>query len=121
MSQALARRAEFHLRMRGMTGSEEACAAAARAYRVYHHKTESVDGDYLVDHSIIMYLIGASPEAPAAAEVRERCAELTAATDPAGDFVTFYAKNVTAAELANSVAGHVKRWVWPVEEATAAV
>jgi protein SCO1/2 len=35
--------------------------------RVYFHKTGDSDTDYLVDHSIIMYLI-----------------------DPAGDFVTFY-------------------------------
>lgn len=37
------------------------------ACRVYFHKTGDSDTDYLVDHSIIMYLI-----------------------DPAGDFVTFY-------------------------------
>jgi hypothetical protein len=37
--------------------------------RVYFHKTGESDTDYLVDHSIIMYLI-----------------------DPAGDFVTFYGK-----------------------------
>jgi cytochrome oxidase Cu insertion factor (SCO1/SenC/PrrC family) len=36
---------------------------------VYFHKTGDSDTDYLVDHSIIMYLI-----------------------DPAGDFVTFYGK-----------------------------
>jgi len=87
-------RAEFHPRMRGMTGSEEACAAAARAFRVYHHRTEEVDGDYLVDHSIIMYLL-----------------------DPDGDFVTFFGKNVTADELAQRVGEHVRKWVWPVEAA----
>lgn len=37
------------------------------AARVYFHKTGDSDTDYLVDHSIIMYLI-----------------------DPAGEFVTFY-------------------------------
>ncbi len=49
--------AEFHPRLIGLTGSKEACAAAARAFRVYYHKTDDTD-DYLVDHSIIMYLIG---------------------------------------------------------------
>ncbi len=44
--------------MIGLTGSEEACSAAARAFRVYHHKTDETK-DYLVDHSIIMYLLGA--------------------------------------------------------------
>jgi protein SCO1/2 len=58
-SRARARRAsEFHPRMIGLTGSREACSAAARAFRVYYHKTDETE-DYLVDHSIIMYLIGA--------------------------------------------------------------
>ena len=55
---ALTARAEFHPRLIGLTGSKEACAAAARAFRVYFHKTDETS-DYLVDHSIIMYLIGA--------------------------------------------------------------
>ena len=50
--------AEFHPRLIGLTGSKEACAAAARAFRVYFHKTDETS-DYLVDHSIIMYLVGA--------------------------------------------------------------
>ena len=50
---------EFHPRLIGLTGTKEACAAAARAFRVYYHKTDETK-DYLVDHSIIMYLIGAS-------------------------------------------------------------
>lgn len=45
---------------------------AARAYRVYYHKTNEEHGDYLVDHSIISYMI-----------------------DPNGDFLTFFGK-VTA-------------------------
>ena len=51
-------RAEFHPRLVGLTGTREACASAARAFRVYYHKTDETS-DYLVDHSIIMYLIGA--------------------------------------------------------------
>ena len=42
---------------------------AARAYRVYFHKTNEEKGDYLVDHSIIMYMI-----------------------DPNGDFLTFFGR-----------------------------
>ena len=49
---------EFHPRLIGLTGTKEACASAARAFRVYYHKTDDTT-DYLVDHSIIMYLIGA--------------------------------------------------------------
>ena len=48
---------KFHKRMVGLTGSVKECNAAARAYRVYHHKT-SQDADYLVDHSIIHYVVG---------------------------------------------------------------
>ena len=55
--------AEFHPRLIGLTGSKEACAAAARAFRVYYHKTDETS-DYLVDHSIIMYLIGARGRGP---------------------------------------------------------
>jgi cytochrome oxidase Cu insertion factor (SCO1/SenC/PrrC family) len=49
----------------GLTGTREACASAARAFRVYYHKTDETS-DYLVDHSIIMYLIGARARARAA-------------------------------------------------------
>ena len=49
---------EFHPRLIGLTGTPEACAVAARAFRVYHHTTGEAK-DYLVDHSIITYLLGA--------------------------------------------------------------
>jgi protein SCO1/2 len=54
--------------------------AAAKAYRVYYTKTNDDPQDYLVDHSIIMYLL-----------------------DPAGQFVAFYGKNYTAEELAAAI------------------
>lgn len=59
---------EFHPRLIGLTGTPEACAVAARAFRVYHHTTGEAK-DYLVDHSIITYLLGAclaSSSAPCA-------------------------------------------------------
>ena len=59
---------------------------AARKYRVYYTKTNDTE-DYLVDHSIIMYLV-----------------------DPDGKFVTFYGKNFTAEQLAKSVSQHVRQW-----------
>lgn len=59
---------------------------AARQYRVYYTKTNDEE-DYLVDHSIIMYLI-----------------------NPEGDFVTFYGKNFTAEQLAQSVSEHIASW-----------
>ncbi|KAK9807009.1 hypothetical protein WJX72_010700 [[Myrmecia] bisecta] len=71
---------EFHPRMIGLTGTMDQVKAAARAYRVYFTKTDDEGPDYLVDHSIIEYLI-----------------------DPKGEFVTFYGKNFTAKELAESM------------------
>ena len=60
--------------------------AAAKAYRVYYTKS-SEEEDYLVDHSIIMYLI-----------------------NPDGEFVTFYGKNFDAPMLAQSLQGHLASW-----------
>ena len=78
---------EFHPRLIGVTGSVEACKSAAKQYRVYYHKTGDEDGDdYLVDHSIIMYLV-----------------------DPNGEFVTFYGKNYEAAPMAEAILEQMKR------------
>ena len=79
---------EFHPRLLGLTGSVEACAAAARKFRVYYHRTDDT-ADYLVDHSIIMYLL-----------------------NPEGKFVAFYGKHVLAPELAAAISGHVATWPW---------
>ena len=59
---------------------------AARAYRVYFTKTDDSE-DYLVDHSIIMYLI-----------------------DPAGSFVSFYGKNYTEDQLIKAIGQQVSSW-----------
>lgn len=59
---------------------------AAKAYRVYFTKTDDTD-DYLVDHSIIMYLI-----------------------DPKGKFVSFYGKNYTADQLAAAISTQLDVW-----------
>ena len=59
--------------------------AAAKAYRVYYTKTTDDPKDYLVDHSIIMYLV-----------------------DPDGKFVAYYGKNYGAEELAAAIAKAVK-------------
>lgn len=58
----------------------------AKAYRVYFTKTDDTE-DYLVDHSIIMYLI-----------------------DPKGKFVSFYGKNYTAEQLAAAIGTQVESW-----------
>eukprot|EP00887_Chlorella_sp_A99_P007715 scaffold20.g7715.t1 len=80
---------EFHPRM---------VKEAAKAYRVYFNKTGDSADDYLVDHSIITYLL-----------------------DPEGKFVTFYGKNFTAEEMARSLGQHVRAWQtkhpgWPAKK-----
>ena len=82
--------AEFHPRMVGLTGSEAAVKEAARAYRVYYAKA-GVDptrpDDYLVDHSIITYLLA-----------------------PDAKFVTFYGRNVEAGPMTASIVERVREW-----------
>ena len=92
---------EFHPRMVGLTGTTDAVKEAAKAYRVYYTKATlgevtgaeggggagAADEDYLIDHSIITYLV-----------------------DPEGSFVTFYGKNYSDAEMGASLAGHVEKW-----------
>jgi len=95
---------EFHPRMLGLTGTVAQCRAAARAYRVYYARAATMSGgeeeekgvskketkpdeDYLIDHSIITYLI-----------------------DPRGKFVTFFGKNVGAEEMVESVLARVGEW-----------
>lgn len=46
----------FDPRIQGFTGSPEAVAAAAKAYRVYYAKVPTDDGGYTVDHSSAIYL-----------------------------------------------------------------
>ncbi len=55
--------ASFHPRLVGLTGSEEAVKAAAKAYRVYFAKAgETNSTDYLVDHSAFVYLMSREGE-----------------------------------------------------------
>jgi len=51
--------AAFHPRLVGLTGSGEEIAAAAKAYRVYYAKGPAdADGDYVMDHTSFVYLMG---------------------------------------------------------------
>jgi protein SCO1/2 len=51
--------ANFHPRLVALTGSNEAIATAARAYRIYFAKSKETAGqaDYLMDHSSIIFLM----------------------------------------------------------------
>jgi protein SCO1/2 len=47
----------FDPHLRGLTGSPEAIAAAAKEYRAYYKKVPLEDGDYTMDHSALVYLM----------------------------------------------------------------
>eukprot|EP00924_Labyrinthula_sp_SR-Ha-C_P003236 maker-scaffold_15-snap-gene-3.27-mRNA-1 protein AED:0.02 eAED:0.02 QI:85/1/1/1/1/1/2/50/263 len=52
---------DFHPRTVGLTGTPEQVGVACKAFRVYYNiadQDEELEDDYLVDHSIVMYLIG---------------------------------------------------------------
>jgi protein SCO1/2 len=65
-----------------LTGTPDMIKHVTRLYRVYFNQNvnQTSDEDYLVDHSIIHYLLG-----------------------PDGSFVDFYGKNFTAKEIADKI------------------
>jgi protein SCO1/2 len=73
---------DFHPRMLGLTGTPAQVARVAKAFRVYFAEVDHAPGedDYLVDHSIVMYLVG-----------------------PDGQFIDFYTQMSTASEIADRV------------------
>lgn len=78
---------EFHPNLIGLTGNPDEVRKAARAYRVYYMKTEEEGSDYLVDHSIMMYLMG-----------------------PKMDFVKNFGKNNDVDSLANGIIEAMKKY-----------
>lgn len=80
---------EFHPKLIGLTGPPELVKRVTRLFRVYYNegiRTSNADGeeDYLVDHSIIHYLMG-----------------------PNNEFVDFYGKNFTAEEITQKIVGKI--------------
>jgi protein SCO1 len=47
----------FDPHLRGLTGSTDATAAVAKAYRVYYKKVPTEGDDYTMDHTAIVYLM----------------------------------------------------------------
>ncbi|XP_065854803.1 protein SCO1 homolog 1, mitochondrial [Euphorbia lathyris] len=78
---------EFHPKLVGLTGNPEEIKKAARAYRVYYMKTAEEDSDYLVDHSIVMYLM-----------------------DPNMDFLKFFGKNNDVDSLTEGIIKEIKQY-----------
>lgn len=78
---------EFHPRLLGLTGTPEQIKKITRLFRVYFSKTNDTDDDYLIDHSIISYLV-----------------------DPEGNFVKFFGKNSSANDMSMEIKRFVDNW-----------
>ncbi|KAM0823462.1 hypothetical protein ACQ4PT_070857 [Festuca glaucescens] len=84
MSAAL-NKIKFHEDLIGLTGTSEEIRKVARAYRVYYMKTEEEGSDYLVDHSIVIYLM-----------------------NPKMEFVKFFGKNYDEDTLAQGIIKEIR-------------
>ncbi|UZJ55411.1 hypothetical protein CBS101457_004731 [Exobasidium rhododendri] len=80
---------EFHPRMVGLTGTYEAIKDTCKAFRVYFSTPPGAEavGDYLVDHSIFLYVM-----------------------DPEGKFVDAFGRSVNADETTEKVLGFIEKW-----------
>lgn len=81
---------EFHPKIIGLTGTPEQISKVAKAYRVYYSVTPGTkdQDEYLLDHSIILYLM-----------------------DPEGNFLKFYGKNETVDSLTKNIQQQIKNYL----------
>jgi protein SCO1/2 len=80
---------DFHPSLIGLVGGYDETKAVCKAYRVYFSTPPNADpkGDYLVDHSIFVYLM-----------------------DPKGEFVEAFGQNVRQEEIEAKIKDAIAEW-----------
>ncbi|XP_074511926.1 protein SCO1 homolog, mitochondrial [Sebastes fasciatus] len=79
---------EFSPKLIGLTGPTAQIEQVSRAYRVYYSQgPKDEDNDYIVDHTIIMYLVG-----------------------PDGEFAEYFGQNKRSVEISNTIASHMRKY-----------
>ncbi|XP_057201520.1 protein SCO1 homolog, mitochondrial isoform X2 [Triplophysa rosa] len=79
---------EFSPNLIGLTGTTAQIEQVSRAYRVYYSQgPKDEDSDYIVDHTIIMYLVG-----------------------PDGQFLEYFGQNKKSSEISASIASHMRKY-----------